>query len=192
MLLIIEPGSESTQEQGNDGKTHPLSATKSARQSNSQAASEQQLKTSAAAPRYQLPAMTPAHKAGKSTNIAPPPRIKAITPSTPIEHILASPERTKKPAPKIIQPETKGTSAVATTSSRIFFVQVGAYHQRSSAQTLAASLMQKGWNSMVASKGSDLYVVRVGPVSTRGAADQLRKKLASKAKLKGFIIGPGS
>ncbi|MDQ6988152.1 MAG: SPOR domain-containing protein [Mariprofundaceae bacterium] len=75
-----------------------------------------------------------------------------------------------------------------TAQHAVFFVQVGAYREQNSARQQAASLLQKGWNSMVTRNNTGLYVVRIGPVSDRPAAIALHRQLAEKAQLKGFIV----
>lgn len=83
-----------------------------------------------------------------------------------------------------INPATRATDA----KTAVFFVQVGAYSRKSSAEKQAAALMQQGWNSVVMQNAKGLHVVRIGPVSSLTNAGDLRRKLAAKAHIKGFVV----
>jgi len=171
------------------------------------------LQATAHGPRYQVPEKPSTRP--KPQVIKPAPAIKPITPSTPSEPArirkqadLAKPPTTtvKPPAPATIRspkpsagarisksaPPTRSSTTTPAQGNKatatIFFVQVAAYRERSSAQQHAARLLQKGWNSTTTANAKGWYTVRIGPVSSRAAADKLRQQLLDKAKLKGFIV----
>jgi len=152
-------------------------------------------------PRYSIPKKSLPRQQTKK--VAAPPVVKAITARTP-----AKPARIKRPAPEtavkipaaakplvlpIAKPQVQAAVGQATkqdmkTTPRIFFVQVGAYREHSSAQQQASTLLQKGWNSTVTTNARGWSVVRIGPISSRSAAEKLRQRLLDKARLKGFIV----
>ncbi len=144
-------------------------------------------------PRYSIPKNSLPRQQTKK--VAAPPAVKAITASTP-----AKSARMKRPAPEptvklpaAAKPQVHTAVGQTTkrnmkTTPRIFFVQVGAYRERSSAQQQASTLLQKGWNSTVTTNARGWSVVRIGPISSRSAAEKLRQRLLDKARLKGFIV----
>lgn len=159
---------------------------------------------STGAPRYAIPDV--ASKPG----IEAPAPVRTITPATPAEPVRAqAPEARPSPPPVAAKPAARPAVSAPTVkpvvksasqppaapatvggdaSGHIYFVQVGAYREHSGAQQQAATLLQKGWNSVVATSNKGLYVVRIGPVGSREAADKLRSQLLDKAKIKGFIV----
>jgi len=200
-MLVITPSGEMP------GHTSVSASSASKQGMSTQTASTQH--SQQAAPRYSIPDTSNARR-----DVPPPaPAIKAITPDTPSSPPSGSVKQKAKTSVKaaseakpVIKQVTKPIAKAAVsspaasaqrsiskpaagTSTHVYFVQVGAYRERSSAQQQAATLMQKGWNSVVSSNtGNGLFVVRIGPASTRGAADKLRDQLLNKAKLKGFVV----
>ncbi len=131
---------------------------------------------------------------------AQPPKQHIKTPPPPHKKHTKDTSKQKTAPKKKVPHKIKPVSNVApknhpkpikSTQHAVFFVQVAAYREKNSAQQQAASLMQKGWNSMVTRNNKGLYVVRIGPVSDRPAAIVLHRKLIDKAQLKGFIVQGG-
>ena len=69
-----------------------------------------------------------------------------------------------------------------------FYVQVGAFQQRSSAQRLLTQLIHKGWTVVLARTRGGLHAVWIGPKRTRAEAEQLLKNIHQQLKYKGFIV----
>jgi len=129
------------------------------------------------------------HKPARSTAhkpTSPPPKThkKPATRQKTISEKVMS----HKSKPAISENPKIRSKTAKTAQHSVFFVQVAAYREKNSAQQQAASLMQKGWNSMVTRNNKGLYVVRIGPVSNRPEAIVLHRKLIDKAQLKGFIV----
>ncbi|MDX8391817.1 MAG: SPOR domain-containing protein [Mariprofundaceae bacterium] len=123
----------------------------------------------------------------KPTSTAPTKRKKGTGKQTIVSEKTI---RTKTTPTSGTQPEHR-SKVETTTHSTVFFVQIAAYREKNSAQQQAATLMQKGWNSMVTRNTKGLHVVRIGPVADRPAAIILHRKLVDKAHLKGFIVRGG-
>lgn len=154
-------------------------------------------------PRYAIPDFTGTHQVPAHAVV------KNIMPDTPAQTIrpqLSAPETIEPPAttrpatlipaagsatagPDVhARPQKPEAAVPGNTPGHVYFVQVGAYRERSGAQQQAAMLLQQGWNSTVAANDHGLYTVRIGPVSSRRAADDLRTQLLNRAKLKGFVV----
>jgi len=202
-LLVLQPTIESRSKNQRAHQSTPVVSK-----------SVQIVPPSSGTPRYTIPDKTLPDQQVKK---AAPPAIKTITPDTPTKPVVSKPaaikqavikQTTPKPAHKpvvkapaaakpvvkpIAKPKVQTASGQvakqdAKTEPGIYFVQVGAFRERSSAQQQAATLLQKGWNSMVTINAAGWFAVRVGPISSRNAADKLQQQLLQKAKLKGFIV----
>ncbi len=196
-LLVLQPTIESRSKNQGTHESTPVASKP-----------DQVAPSGLGAPRYAIPDKAlPGQKAKKAA-----PSVKTITPATPTKPVATKPTTVKpaasKPVPKpvikapaaaksvvksIAKPKAQPAAGHAPkqdvkTDSGIFFVQVGAFRERSSAQQQAATLLQKGWNSMVTVNAAGWYAVRVGPMSSRAAADKLQQQLLDKAKLKGFVV----
>jgi len=132
--------------------------------------------------RQQLQQAKPARAAPHKSDTQPQKK-HATKQKTAPEKIIS---HKTKPA-KHMKPENR-SKPEKTARHAVFFVQIAAYREQNSARKQAASLLQKGWNSMVTRNNKGLYVVRIGPVSDRPAAIALHRQLAEKAQLKGFIV----
>ena len=83
----------------------------------------------------------------------------------------------------IMKPEKKG-----------FGVQVGAFNSYESVMQEVVKLQGKWFdnilvNSGIAANGKKIYKVILGPFSTSKAAENYKKSVASKHKIKGFVVG---
>ncbi|OIO70698.1 MAG: hypothetical protein AUJ58_02205 [Zetaproteobacteria bacterium CG1_02_55_237] len=206
LILVVQPGNKSA-----SNKQHGTASGTEKQAAASKAVHVEQ--TRSGAPRYAIPDKSLSSQAAKE--VAAAPVVRVITPSTPTEPAAvkrpAPAPAVKSPAAKPVvqtiakhssqndsaapkaKPVAKPASAQATqqdinAAAQIYFVQVGAFRERNSAQQQASMLLQKGWNSMVTTNAAGWYAVRIGPVSSRGAADKLRQQLLDKAKLKGFVV----
>jgi len=197
-LLVMRPGSQSESDNNRARKASPLEGKQHA---------------APATPKYRVPEKPRQHsKSRQHARRTSRPAIKAITPSTPsapsrqhasrvkieppakkMQTSKAPPRKPANAAAMHAEPTAQQTPGQAAKGdikpiAHVFFVQVGAYRERSSAQQQAAMLLQNGWNSMVRKNTNGLYTVRIGPLSSRSAAGKLRKRLIDKKKLKGFIV----
>jgi cell division protein FtsN len=106
---------------------------------------------------------------------------KAAVPQTTVAPKAAAPATTK-PAPAA----TKAPAALAT-----FTIQVGAFKDRASAESVVERLKKKGFSAyVVAPEGPDggLFNVRVGSYPARADAERIQAKLRDEEKFKPFIV----
>ncbi|MDQ6997561.1 MAG: SPOR domain-containing protein [Mariprofundus sp.] len=110
---------------------------------------------------------------------APPPAvIKPITQATPV-----TPSQTK-----VIAKKTTTIAPKKTVLASGFYVQLGAFDEKSRAQGLADQLKRKGWSVKIATKKNGMHAVWIGPKSTKPEAETLLKTIHRKLKQKGFIV----
>ncbi|MDQ6982562.1 MAG: SPOR domain-containing protein [Mariprofundus sp.] len=116
-------------------------------------------------------------------------------PHTPpaIEHHSVDPPvkiHKVQPKPKVstatVRPKTPTSHPMKMAGG--FYVQVGAFQERSRAQKLTEQLKRKGWQAAISIRRSGLYAVWIGPKQTRASANQLLKAIQLKLKSKGFIV----
>lgn len=70
--------------------------------------------------------------------------------------------------------------------SQAYFVQVGAFQNKSHAQSLKKQLLKKHW-TVVIQKKKRFYAVQVGPYQQREKANSVKKQLSHKERMNGFI-----
>lgn len=98
-----------------------------------------------------------------------------------------------KKSPVVTESPTKAEKeSVVSKSGQVnaFIVQVGSFSSEPNAIALRDKLRKLGFTSFVeAVKGKQgmIYRVRVGPELTRQLADELKEKVAKKAKLNGMV-----
>ncbi|MCL4818613.1 MAG: SPOR domain-containing protein [Vicinamibacteria bacterium] len=98
----------------------------------------------------------------------------------------ATPKPTATPAPKPTPAPTKAASAPAAGS---FSIQVGAFRDRASADSVATRLKGKGFSAyVVAPAGEGLFNVRVGRYDARPEAERVMARLRDQEKFKPFIV----
>ncbi len=104
----------------------------------------------------------------------PPPAAKAEAPKT----VAAPPAKTEAPKPA---PVAAGKNSV--------MLQVGAFNDGATAQTLADRLKSKGYPAFVfkAASGPLPHKVRVGPLSDKADADKTIARLKTEERLSPFI-----
>ncbi|MDX8407053.1 MAG: SPOR domain-containing protein [Mariprofundaceae bacterium] len=84
-------------------------------------------------------------------------------------------------------PSRVGKADIASTKGN-YYVQTGAFRDKSHANRLAADIRRHGWAATVVPKPGHLYAVWVGPKANRSLAKTLRETLKLRLNLKGFII----
>ncbi len=129
-----------------------------------------------------VPASAPAATPPATTPIAPPTPAAAV--ATPLAKAGEVPAAST-PAP-VTAPEPK--PAVQTPETG-YFVQIGVFSNKASADRLARELRQKKFTVVVTQLdgAKPLHRVRVGPAADRKAAEALAKRLAA-AGHKGSVV----
>jgi DedD protein len=114
---------------------------------------------------------------------APPPAVKVVkTPATP---------RATPPAPAARPAPTARPGATATApAGGSFTIQVGAFKDGASAESVVGRLKQKGFEAyVVAPAAADgLFNVRVGSYGARADAERVQARLRDQEKFKPFIV----
>ncbi|MDQ6967179.1 MAG: SPOR domain-containing protein [Mariprofundaceae bacterium] len=115
---------------------------------------------------------------------------KKSLPKTTLKPSLA---HTKQVSKKTIISVKTHTTAIQTTqkntppiSSQAYFIQVGAFQDKKYAAKLQNKLIKKHWPVIILKK-KRLYAVQVGPYKNKLKANNIKKQLAHKEKIKGFI-----
>lgn len=114
-------------------------------------------------------------KAVSETDTSPTPRIE--------------PKLTPKPTPSKVN-SSQPTAAITITSGQ-WIVQLGSFSQRGNAQALRDQLINKGYQSFVEASGQGsrkVFRVRVGPITSREAAETIRKKLKLNEKRDALVM----
>lgn len=152
----------------------------------------------AASPRAAKP--SPAPKAAATAKPATPTPARPATPAptrvadagpTPAPALVPKPvPATATPAPKPSPKVTPSSSAPkAATSS--FTIQVGAFKDKATADSVVTRLKGKGFAAYLVSpesEGSALFNVRVGSYPARADAERVQTKLREQEKYKPFIV----
>ncbi len=129
------------------------------------------------------PPVTTAAAPATTVPAAPPVTVAAVPRPGPAS---AAPRPTPAAAVKPI----KGPGAPIPASGN-FTIQVGAFKDRASADTIVARLKTKGFAAYVVSpEGEGLFNVRVGNFATRPEAERVQGKLRDEEKYKPFIVKP--
>ena len=91
-------------------------------------------------------------------------------------------------APAVPAKEIAPTKAKAKPAAPSgFAVQLGSFSNAANARGLRDKLEAKGYTAFVQTEGS-VTRVYVGPQKSRAKADEVKKQLLEKAKLKGFVV----
>ncbi len=118
---------------------------------------------------------------GAARPAAPTPKPAPVATATP--RPVATPTPRPRPAP------TPTPSRAA--SGPILTIQVGAYRDKSAADTVKSRLKAKGYAAYVVSPAETsggLFNVRVGSYSSRADAEKVKAKLEGQEKFKPFIV----
>jgi cell division septation protein DedD len=140
---------------------------------------------------------------------ASPPPTRTASGSAPPATVPAPKRATPEKAPSgrasETAPSTKPTPAVKVPAKTVpakseaapratepsFTIQVGAFKDKSTAESMAARLKGKGFAAYVVSpEGGDpgLFVVRVGHYAARGDAERAEARLRDQEKFKPYIV----
>jgi cell division septation protein DedD len=97
-----------------------------------------------------------------------------------------------KPGPAKAEPAPKadaGKTLAAALSG--FTIQVGAFKDKATAESVAGRLKSKGYAAyLVSPDGGGLFNVRVGSYPARADAERVLAKLRDEEKFKPFIVKP--
>jgi cell division septation protein DedD len=133
---------------------------------------------------------------GRAARAVKPPVTTAAAPATtapaaPPVTVAAVPRPAPpKPAPAASAKPIKGPGAPISGSGN-FTIQVGAFKDKASADSIVARLKNKGFAAYVVSpEGEGLFNVRVGNFATRADAERVQGKLRDEEKYKPFIVKP--
>ncbi len=97
------------------------------------------------------------------------------------------PTATPKPAPTPTPAPAKAVASAPAAGS--FSIQVGAFRDRASADSVATRLKGKGFSAyVVAPAGEGLFNVRVGRYDARPEAERVMARLRDQEKFKPFIV----
>jgi cell division septation protein DedD len=125
------------------------------------------------------PPVTTAAAPATTTPAAPPATVAAVP-------RIASP----KPTPATAVKPVKGPGGPIVASGN-FTIQVGAFKDKASADSVVARLKNKGFAAyVVAPEGEGLFNVRVGNFAARPEAERISARLRDEEKFKPFIVKP--
>ena len=148
-------------------------------------------RTPASAP---APVTTPTQASTPTPTPAPVrvPASPAPVMETPTTAKTTEPVAGKAPALPPAAKVKKEPASTAAETVGAFILQIGSYHEESSAQSVAQRLSSKGYQPKVSSKdipekGGKWFRVRIGPFKTRTEADQVLNKLEQDG-FQGMVI----
>ncbi len=95
-----------------------------------------------------------------------------------IKPVISKKPRQQTP---VIQPKK------VTAASGNYYVQTGAFKEKSLARRLASRMKEHGWNAIIVPK-SGFHAVWVGPKNSRNGIENLQKSIDRTLKIKGFIV----
>jgi cell division septation protein DedD len=124
-------------------------------------------------------------KADSATSPAAPAH--AATPAAKRPKASVPPAASPSPAAPAAAPSPSPTTSGARHLAPAFTVQVAAYPTRAAAESLAAHLRERGYQSRVFG-GAAPFRVRVGRYATEAAADTVERALKAKG-MEGFVTG---
>jgi cell division septation protein DedD len=134
--------------------------------------------------------------AGRAARAVTPPVTTAAAPATtapaaPPVTVAAVPRPAPpKPGPAATVKPVKGPGGPVVASGN-FTIQVGAFKDKASADSIVARLKNKGFAAYVVSpEGEGLFNVRVGNFAARADAERVQGKLRDEEKYKPFIVKP--
>jgi len=140
------------------------------------------------------PAPAPAPKPAPVAKPAPAPAPVAKPAPVPVAKPAPVPVAKPAPAPAPVAkqapaPEPAPQQSAAIPSGR-FAVQVGAFAESTSAESLVAQLKKRGYAAYLspAPSGSARWRVRVGPLRTRPDAERMAEKLKQTEELSTWVL----
>jgi cell division septation protein DedD len=145
---------------------------------------------SSPAPAEKAPEKTPTRTAAA----APPPVVPKVgsgAAAQPPAARTAPPMAESKPAVKTTPPAAPAPDTVSTSAGKGFTVQVGAFKDKATANSVVTRLKGKGFAAYVMSPGATeggLFVVRVGSYPQRTDAERVEAKLRDQEKFRPYIV----
>ena len=129
----------------------------------------------------------PVAPAPKGTLAAAPKSAVETSKATAAPARTASPKPAPSPSPKAAAKPSPPAPAAGVAS---FTIQVGAFKDKTTAESVVARLKDKGFAAYVVSpEGADgLYNVRVGSYPARADAERVQTRLRDEEKFKPFIV----
>ena len=134
----------------------------------------------------------PVEKRSAAPATPAPTRVAAATP--PPTTVRPAPKRPAAPAATAATPKPTPKPAPATGTAgpgQSFSIQVGAFKDKATADSIVARLKTKGFAAYVVSPESNdpgLYVVRVGHYAARADAERAEARLRDQEKFSPFIV----
>ena len=133
------------------------------------------------------PAATP------SPDEAPPTRVAAARPANPPPAAKPVPDRVPTPKAPAVKPSAAvppASTASAGSTPGTFSIQVGAFKDKVSAESMVGRLKGKGYAAFFVSPagGDGLFNVRVGTFEARPDAERIQVRLRDEEKFKPFIV----
>jgi cell division septation protein DedD len=130
---------------------------------------------------------TPAPATRATPAPTPPPTTRAAAPPTTA---AAAPPTTAAPAPRPTPTPAKAAPAAGLGAAGTFSIQVGAFKEKSTADSLSQRLKAKGFPAFVVAPETPdgLYNVRVGAFTTRADAERVQARLRQQEKSNPFIV----
>jgi cell division protein FtsN len=128
-----------------------------------------------------LKASSPPRPSAKATPAAP--RLATAPPTT-------VPKAPASPAPAAVSSAKPALPKAVAPGAGTFTIQVGAFKDRGSADSVVARLKGKGFAAYVMSPGAaeGLFNVRVGGYANRADAERVQGRLRDEEKFKPFIV----
>jgi len=149
------------------------------------------------------PQIKPVSDSGKSVTLIKPSAVVAKQPESKPPHRpvqtrpVAPPKKTDKPAERVksapktllnsVPPKQTAEPVASTALASGYYVQLGAFKDQKRARTLFSRL-NPTWKTHITSRPNRMFAVWVGPYPTHKEASRYREKIASTAKLKGFVV----
>ena len=123
------------------------------------------------------------------TMASPSPAASRVAESRP--PVTAAPAR-QRPTPRATPPPrtpARATPRPPAAPAGEFTIQVGAFKDKASAETVVARLKSRGFAAYVVTpEGEGLYNVRVGHFPARADAERIQAKLRDEEKFQPFIV----
>jgi len=127
--------------------------------------------------KQQASSSTPKHEASRS--------IKKETQQLPNSKKAKNAIREIKPVISQ-EPQQQASKTIAAASGN-YYVQAGAFKEKTLARKLASKLKEHGWNAVVVPKPG-FHAVWVGPKNSRKSIENLKNSIDRTLKIKGFIV----
>jgi DedD protein len=127
---------------------------------------------------------------------APEKAARKGVPSAPAKTATPEPKRAAtpapvKPSPRPVAPKTAAHEPAPAAGLPSFTIQVGAFKDKATAESVVARLKGKGFPAYVVTPDatdSGLYNVRVGSYPARPDAEKVETRLREEEKFKPFIV----